>query len=134
MTTKLLGLASVLEMLTALALIIAPSSVAWLILGDEASGTGIALGRIAGFVLLSLGLACYPRSLNVGNFDQAVLGMLTYNTLLTIDLIYLGISGEATGVVLWPVAAIHAVLTILFAQSWFKERLPKNPHQSRREK
>lgn len=122
MTTKLLGLASVLEMLTGLALIIAPLSVAWLILGSEASGTGIALGRIAGFALLSLGVACYPRSSNVGNLDQAVLGMLIYNTLITIYLIYLGVSGEATGGALWLVAAIHAVLTILFAQLGFKDK------------
>lgn len=129
MTTKLLGLASVLEILTGLALIIAPSLVAWLILGNGASGTGIDLGRIAGFVLLSLGLACYPRSPNVGNLNQAVLGMLTYNTLITIYLIYLGVSGEATGVALWPVAIIHAVLTILFAQAWFKGRFSNNLRQ-----
>jgi hypothetical protein len=120
MTVKLLRLACVLEILTALALVIAPSVVAWLILGEGASGTGIALGRIAGFVLLSLGLACYPRSLSPGNLDQAVLGMLTYNTLITVYLIYLGISGGATGGALWLVAAIHAVLAILFAQAGFK--------------
>jgi len=126
MTTKLLGLASVLEMLTAIALVIAPASVVWLILGDGVAGAGIALGQIAGFVLLSLGLACYPRSFSTGNLDQAVLGMLAYNTLITIYLIYLGISGEATGWALWPVAAIHTVLTILFAQIWFKDRFSKS--------
>jgi len=120
MTAKLLRLACVLEILTAMALIVTPAAVAWLILGEGASGTGVALGRIAGLVLLSLGVACYPRSSNVGNLDQAVLGMLTYNILLTIYLIYLGVSGEATGVALWLVAAIHAVLTILFTQAWFK--------------
>jgi len=125
-TTKLLRLASVLEILTALALIIAPSWVAWLILGDGASGTGIALGRIAGVVLLSFGLTCYPKSFNLGNLDQSVLGMLTYNALITIYLTYLGLRGEATGGVLWLVAASHAVLTMLFAQAWFKGRFPSS--------
>jgi len=110
----------VLEILTALALIIAPAAVAWLILGDRASATGVALGQIAGLVLLSLGVACYPRSLTIGNFDQAVLGMLTYNTLIAIYLIYLGIGGGASGVALGPVAATHAVLALLFAQAGFK--------------
>ncbi len=122
MTAKLLRLASVLEILTALVLVIAPSAVAWLILGDGALGTGIALGRIAGVALLSLGVACYPRSLTIGNLDQAVLGMLTYNTLIAIYLIYLGLRGGAGGVALWPVATIHAVLALLFAQAWFKGR------------
>lgn len=120
MTAKLLWVACVLEIMMAIALIVAPSSVAWLILGNWAAGPGIDLGRIAGFVLLSLGLACYPRSSNDGNLDQAVLGMLTFNILLTIYLIYLGVSGEATGVALWLVATIHAVLTILFTQAWFQ--------------
>lgn len=120
MTAKLLRLACVFEMLTALALVIAPSAMAWLILGDRAFGTGTALGQIAGVALLSLGVACYPRSLTTGNLEQAVLGMLTYNTLMTIYLTYLGISGGASGVALWPVATIHAVLSLLFAQAWFK--------------
>jgi hypothetical protein len=124
MTAKLLRLACVLEILTAIALVIAPAAVAWLILGDRTAGTGIALGRIAGVALLSLGVACYPRSLNGGHLDQAVLGMLTYNTLITIYLIYLGIRGEATGGALWLVVATHAVLTVLFAQVWFKGRFP----------
>jgi hypothetical protein len=128
-TAKLLWLACVLEILTALALIIAPSFVSELILGNGASGTGIALGRVAGFVLLSLGLACYPRSVNIDHLEQPVLGMLTYNTLITAYFMYLGISGGATGAALWLVVAIHAVLTILFAQSWFKERFSSNLHQ-----
>jgi hypothetical protein len=120
MTAKLLQLACVLEILTAMALIIAPAAVAWLVLGDRASGTGVALGRIAGVALLSLGVACYPRSLTIGNLDQAVLGMLTYNTLIATYLSYLGLSGGASGLALWPVAATHAVLALLFAQAWFK--------------
>jgi hypothetical protein len=126
MTAKLLRLACVLEVLTAFALIITPSFVAWLILGDHTAGIGIALGRIAGFALLSLGVACYPQSLTTGNLDQAVLGMLTYNMLITIYLIYWGITGGSIGVALWPVAALHAVLTILFAQAWFKGRFPSS--------
>jgi hypothetical protein len=120
MAAKLLQLACGLEILTALALFIAPGAVAWLILGDRALGTGIALGRIAGVALLSLGVACYPRSPTVGNLDQPVLAMLTYNTLIATYLIYLGIAGGAGGVALWPVAATHAVLALLFVQAWFK--------------
>lgn len=127
MTAKLLRLASVLEILTALALVIAPSWVAWLLLGDRTSGTGIALGRIAGLILLSLGLACYPRFVTAESLNQAVLGMLTYNSLITIALIYWGISVGSTGVALWTVAALHAVLTLLFALAWFKGESSSHP-------
>jgi hypothetical protein len=49
MTIKRLGLASILEMLTALALIMAPSRVAWLILGDGATELGSKEGFLALF-------------------------------------------------------------------------------------
>lgn len=114
----LLSLAATLEMLTGLALIIAPSGVAWLLLGDGASGTGIELGRVGGFGLLALGLACYRRSYDIDSFNQAALGMLIYNMLVAVYLIYLGISGEWVGKLLWPAAVLHAVLTLLLTYAW----------------
>ena len=77
MIKKLLGLASALEILTGLALIIAPSDVAMLLLGDGVSGIGTVVGRVASFGLFALGLACYPRSQDIDSSDQVVLGMLT---------------------------------------------------------
>jgi len=46
---RLLGLAAVLEAATGLALMIYPPLVTRLLLGDEVSGAGEALGRLAGF-------------------------------------------------------------------------------------
>lgn len=54
MTIKRLGLASILEMLTALALIMAPSAVAWLILGDGATELRSKEGFLALFNLRAL--------------------------------------------------------------------------------
>jgi hypothetical protein len=53
---------------------------------------------------------------------------LTYNTLVTGYLIYLGIGGEWSGKLLWPAALVHAVLTILLVYAWFKEREPEGKH------
>jgi hypothetical protein len=116
---KILGLAAALEAATGLALMIDPPVVARLLLGDGVSGTALALGRVAGFGLLSLGLACWPGSERLSG-SPALRGLLCYNLLATIYLLYLGIGGEWVGVLLWPVVAIHAVLTSLLARAWLK--------------
>ncbi|CAD5925354.1 hypothetical protein PA905_37170 [Planktothrix agardhii CCAP 1459/11A] len=122
MIKKLLGLASALEILTGLALIIAPSDVAMLLLGDGVSGIGTVVSRVASFGLFALGLACYPRSHDIDSSDQVVLGMLTYNILIAIYLIYLGIRGEWVGRLLWLAATLHTVFSILLTYAWFKRK------------
>lgn len=129
MIKTLLSLASAIEILTGLALIIVPSDVAWLLLGDGASGTGIKLGRVAGCGLLALGLACYPRSSDIKSFASAVGGILTYNILTAIYLIYLGIDGVWVGVLLWPAAIFHTVLPLLLTYAWFKGKSPSTFNQ-----
>ena len=57
---RLLTLTAVIEAATGLALIAVPAVVVRLLLGSEISGAGIPLGRVAGFGLLSLGVACWP--------------------------------------------------------------------------
>jgi hypothetical protein len=120
--TRLLALAAILEAATGLALIIDPSVVARLLLGDDLTGAGPALGRVAGCGLLSLGLACWPRSAVLRGMSPAFRAMLTYNLLVTVYLLYLGISSEAVGRLLWPAVAIHACLTLFLVRAWLKER------------
>lgn len=122
MIKKLIGLASVLEIVTGIALIITPSVVSWLLFGSQISGTTIIIARIAGFALLGLGLACYPISDNLSSSSQVILGLLTYNLLIPIYFIYLVIKGESVGVLFLPVAILHAVLTFLLSYGWFKEK------------
>jgi hypothetical protein len=57
---KLLMFAAVAEAATGLALIVAPSVVARLLFGAELGGIAVAVARVAGFALLSLGLAGWP--------------------------------------------------------------------------
>jgi len=112
---RLLGLAAVIEAATGLALIIHPPLVTWLLLGDGLSGAGVALGRVAGFALVGLGLACWPRLESAGVHTPALQALLTYNLLTTLYLAYLGIGGRLVGSLLWPAVVIHAVLTLLLA-------------------
>ena len=61
MTTRALArLSAAIEAATGLALIALPDLVARVLLGVGLSGGGIAVGRVAGFGLLALGLACRP--------------------------------------------------------------------------
>ena len=117
---KLLGVAAVIEVVTGLALMIHPLLVVVLLLGTGVSGVGIALGRVAGFALLSLGLACWPGVDSGGAKSPALRGLLTYNLLATIYLAYLRIGGQWVGSLLSLAVAIHAVMTFLLARAWFR--------------
>ena len=115
---KLLALAAIAEAATGMALIVVPLLVARLLLGAEFSGVAIIAARVAGIALIALGVACWPY--RIGN--SALSGMLAYSFLVTLYLLYVAIGGEWAGPLLWPVVALHAVLTVLLARLWFKTR------------
>jgi hypothetical protein len=115
---RLLGLAAVIEAATGLALIIHPPLLSHLLLGEGVSGAGMALGRVAGFALVGLGLACWPGLESAGVNTPALRALLAYNLLATLYLAYLGIGGRLVGSLLWPAVVIHAVLTLLLARAW----------------
>jgi hypothetical protein len=115
---KLLDVAAVIEATTGLALMIHPPLVTRLLLGEGVSGMGIALGRVAGFALLALGLACWPAPKTTTVDSPALRALLTYNFLATLYLGYLGIAGTSVGSFLWPAVVLHALLTLLLARAW----------------
>jgi len=121
MTTRTLVLLSAaLEVATGVALIAAPDLVARVLLGAGLSGGGIAVGRVGGFALLSLGLACWP-----GGDDataHATWALFTYNLLAALYLGYLRVGGGFVSYLLWPACALHALLTLLLARPAY-ERL-----------
>ena len=114
---RLLALAAGIEAMTGVALIVDPSLVARLLLGAGLSGVSVAVGRVAGFALLALGLACWPGKETTRPAPWAI---VTYNLLVTPYLLYLGIRGEWVGRVLWPAVALHAVMTFLLVRTWWK--------------
>ena len=122
---KVLLLAAVSEAATGLALLIVPSLVGRLLLGQELAGVAIPVARVLGIALIALGVACWPGR-------TALCGMLTYSALATLYLAYLGIRGEWVGPLLWPAVVVHAVLTILLARAWLmspKTRRAEQPRQ-----
>ena len=110
----LLSLAAAIEAATGAALIIVPQAVASLLFGADLDGAGIAVGRVAGIALLSLGLLCWLSRQDANN-GAVLAAMLAYNLLVTAYLVYLGFDGNLVGRLLWPAVGIHAVLTLGFA-------------------
>jgi Na+-driven multidrug efflux pump len=106
------------------ALIVVPSLVGRLLLGAELSGVAIPVARVTGIALVGLGVACWPNW-------TALFGMLTYGTLVTVYLGYLGLAGEFSSVLLWPAVLLHALLTVLLTRWWFKERARTGERKSK---
>jgi hypothetical protein len=113
---KVLLLAAVGEAATGLALLMVPSLVGRLLLGQELAGVAIPVARVLGIALVALGVACWPGR-------TALCGMLTYSALATLYLAYVGLGGEFAGKLLWPAVGLHAILTALLARAWFQSRV-----------
>ena len=124
---NLVALAAGIEVVTSVALIVYPSIVARLLFGGDLSGPGQALGTLAGFALLALALACWPTRDPAGSVAPALQAMLLFSLLAALYLIYLGDGGGAAGPLLWPAAALHAVLTLLLGRVWLRLRSAPRP-------
>jgi len=106
---RVLIFAAVGEAGTGLALLIVPSLVGRLLLGQELTGIVIPVARVAGIALIALGVACWPGT--------PLVGMLTYSAAVTLYLACVGFSGGLTGILLWPAVVLHAILTALLARA-----------------
>jgi hypothetical protein len=106
---KVLNFAGVAETVTGLALLIVPSLVGQLLLGEELTGIAIPIARVAGIALIALGVACWP--------GPPLVGMFLYSAAVTLYLAYLGLADGLAGVLLWPAVVVHAFLLILLGRS-----------------
>ena len=113
---RVLSFVAVAEIATGMALLIVPSLVGRLLLGEELAGVTIPVARVAGIALVALGVACWP--------GPPLIGMLIYSAAVTLYLAYLGIVGAFAGDLLWPAVALHALLTALLMQSKAKNTRP----------
>jgi len=107
---KALVWAAAAEAATGLALLVVPSIVGQLLLGQELVGIAVPVARVAGIALIGLAVACWP--------GPPLVGMLTYGIIVALYLAYLGIFGGLAGFLLWPAVALHAVLSILLCRAW----------------
>src|SRR6478735_8398751 len=101
-----LTFAAIGEVATGLALLIVPSFVGQLLLGEQLTGVAVPLARVAGLALIALGIACWPRW-------PPLPGMLIYSGAITLYLAYVGFADGLSGVLLWPAVVLHLILTAL---------------------
>jgi hypothetical protein len=106
--------AAIGEAATGLALLIVPSLVGQVLLGEQLAGVAIPVARVSGMALIALGIACWP--------GPPLLGMLTYCAPVTLYLAYLGFAGGLAGVLLWPAVILHAILTALMTRDFARMR------------
>jgi hypothetical protein len=104
---RVLIFAAVGEAGTGLALLIVPSLVGRLLLGEELTGIAIPVARVAGIALIALGVACWPGPPRVG--------MVIYSAAVALYLAYLGFAGDLAGILLWPAVILHVILTALIS-------------------
>jgi hypothetical protein len=102
---NVLVIVAVAEGATGMALLIVPSLVGWLLLGEQLAGAAVVVARVAGIALVGLGIACWP--------GPPLAGMLVYSAIVTLYLAYLGLGGGPNGVLLWPAVILHSILSTL---------------------
>ena len=105
----MLIVAAVAEGITGLALLVVPSLVGVLLLGEQLTGIAIPVARVTGIALIALGIACWP--------GPPVVGMLAYSVPVAVYLSYLGLTEGLAGVALWPAVALHVALSALLIKS-----------------
>jgi hypothetical protein len=105
---------AVVELGTGLALLIAPSLVVELLLGEGLSSPqSLVLGRITGAALVSIAVACWHTSINAPSSDRGMVGsLLIYNLAVPALLARAAITDGLRGIAIWPACVLHLVLGI----------------------
>jgi hypothetical protein len=103
---------AVMETTAGLSLLIVPAPVVALLLAGAGTGSHIALGRLAGAALLSLGAACWWARTDTGSAAARALiaGMSIYNATV-IAIVLAGSFGSPSRPILWIVLLLHGAMT-----------------------
>ncbi len=115
MNTRLLfNVAAAIEIITGIGMLVVPAFLIGLLLGDGLGPIGIAVTRVLGIGLLSLGIAGWDSQEQVqGAALGPRTGLLVYNIAATALFVFLGTTGAMNGLLLWPAAALHLVISLL---------------------
>ena len=106
-TRFIFKLSAIAEILTGLALLLAPALVIGLLLGEGASSDTVA--RMLGVGLVSVGVAGF-ESLGQGPRLAPRAALCTYNVGATVVLAIYGSLNVAGGILLWPVVVFHGLI------------------------
>ena len=119
----LLVLACSLELATGIVAIAAPSFLSGVLFSTELTPSGEAIGRVCGFGLISLAVACWPRVED--HPTQSIRALFLYNILVACYLGYLRIVGEFSSGFLLPVCAVHGLLALSFVRPVYENAVDR---------
>jgi len=105
----LFKVSAIAEILTGLAFIVAPTWIIGLLLGEGVSLIGIAVARVLGVGLLSVGVAAWESPGQDSRLAPRS-GLCIYNVGAAVVLALLGAYGGMDGVLLWPAAIVHGLI------------------------
>jgi len=113
MNKTLLQVSAAVEVGAGAALALVPTAVVGLLIGGSVdSPTALAVTRLAGAALLTLGLVCWFASRD--SESRAAIGVVTamsfYNAAAAGVLLYARFGAELSGLGLWPAIVLHAAL------------------------
>jgi hypothetical protein len=117
---RLLTATALIEVGAGLSLLGLPALGIWLLLGVQApSPEALVVSRVFGAGLLAIGLACWLARDDRGSRSQHGLlwGLLVYNVGMCSVLVFAGWVSQMSGVALWPVVGLHAVMDLVCAES-----------------
>jgi hypothetical protein len=110
MIRLLFNFSAVLEVLAGIAMLIAPTYVVGLLLGDGLSQIGTAVARILGIALLSLGISAWENARQKKAVTR--IGLCVYNLGVAVFLGMCGTLAEMSGVLLWPGVGLHGLIGV----------------------
>jgi hypothetical protein len=116
-TTQFLVVTAVMEVGAGLALLLAPGLVSRLLFGAAATQATLAIARLAGAALVSLGAACWwARHDDASAASRGLVsGLLIYNAAVVV--LVLSGSFGAPGPPLWALAILHGTMAIWCVRS-----------------
>ena len=107
---------AVIEALTGIAVLLAPTFVIGLLLGEGLGPTGEAVSRVFGMGLLALGIAAWeiagPDTNPAPRIPSPRIGVCTYNLGVAGLLTMLGATGHSDGILLWPAVGLHGLIGV----------------------
>jgi Kef-type K+ transport system membrane component KefB len=112
---RLLIATAVIEAGAGLMLLCFPAEAFALLLGiDRPTPESTFIARVAGAVLLFLGVACWQKRKDDRSREATavIAAMLLYNILVAALLAYAGAKLEMAGVALWPAVGLHTALAV----------------------
>jgi hypothetical protein len=110
-TSQFFVATAAMEAAAGLGLLMTPTLVIALLLAGPVTNTHIALGRLAGAALLSLGAACWWARTDAGSAASRalVVGMSVYNGAV-IAVVLAGSFGSLSRPILWVVTLVHGAM------------------------